>query len=271
VNHRTVLLTGASGLLGTWLRRTVPNATTLLLLTHRARVAGDDGLVADLRERDAVAAVVAHAQPGLVLHAAYAPDEASIVTATENVVAAAREVGAELLFVSSDAVFSGDGSPRGEDDAPDPVWDYGRWKARAEDAVRELRAATIVRLPLVVSLDPEDHVVVQIRAGIAAGRPTTWFTDEYRQPAHAEELARALWSIAALDAGARSGTWHLAGPERLTRFAIAQRVVSALGLGDEAIAAAPTPVSAVRPRDLNLLDERARSAIGWNPSPILPS
>ena len=101
------------------------------------------------------------------------------------------------------------------------------------------------------------------------GGPTTWFDDEYRQPAYGEEIARALWRLVALDAETRAGAWHLPGPERLTRAETAHRVVTALGLGRDTIASAPTPPGLQRPRDLHLLDERARSVIGWNPTRIL--
>jgi dTDP-4-dehydrorhamnose reductase len=132
--------------------------------------------------------------PERVIHAAYAGDQVTIVDATRNVVDAAREVDADVLYVSSDAVFSGDGLPRHEDASPDPVWDYGRWKARAERIVAGgVETSTIVRLPLIVSLDPEDHVVARIRQGAAPEAPTSWFVDELRQPAAASELAEALW------------------------------------------------------------------------------
>ena len=188
----------------------------------------------------------------------------------QNVVDAARGTGAAVVYVSTDAVFSGDGSPRGEHATPDPVWDYGRWKAQAERIVAE-RAATpvIVRLPLIVSLDPEDHVVSRIRSAAGRGEPTTWFNDEFRHPAAAPELAQALWRIALLDPSDRTGAWHLPGPESLSRYAIAQRVTAALGLKSSAIAAECTPPSANRPRHIELEDGRARACINWSPSRIL--
>jgi dTDP-4-dehydrorhamnose reductase len=265
-----VLLTGAAGLLGTWLRRTAPVELTVVPLAHRRRVSADD-VVADLRDRDAVASAFSTVRPGLVIHAGFARDRASIVDATGNVVDAAQEVGAELLFVSSEAVFSGDGAPRSEDAQPDPVWDYGRWKAEAEAIVsgRDPDAA-VVRAPLMVSLDPEDHILADIRTGQQHSTPTVWFSDELRQPAYAEEIGRAIWAIASLPLEPRSGIWHLPGPERLSRYAIAERVAAAAGLNRSAIVAAVTPVEAQRPRDLHLTGARAETQIGWCPTSIHP-
>lgn len=264
----TVLLTGAAGLLGTSLRRTAPPECNVIAATHQRRVSAND-VVADLRDRDAVASALTEVKPGLVIHAGYARDRASIVDATSNVVDMAQEVSAQLIFVSSEAVFSGDGTPRSEAARPDPVWDYGRWKAEAEDVVsaRDPNAA-IVRLPLIISVDPEDHILAGIRFGHENGAPTVWFSDEMRQPAYAEELGRGIWDIASLPLEQRAGIWHLPGPESLSRYEIADRAVAALGFGRSSIVSAVTPFEAHRPRDLNLTGERAKTQIGWCPTPI---
>lgn len=270
MGSETVLLTGASGLLGTWLRRHTPADTEVVSVVHRRGLPFGPTVRCDLRDRDAVSAALAGVEPDLVIHAGYARDEASIVAATRNIVDGARLIGAELVFVSSEAVFSGDGRPRDESDRPDPVWDYGRWKAEAEAHVEESSAnSTIVRPPLLLSLNPEDHVVASIRAGTETGEPTTWFVDEKRQPAHAEEVAAAIWDITAIPAGERDGVWHLPGPELLSRYEIAERVVSVLGLDHTLITPATTPADAHRPRDINLRDTRARRQLGWSPTPVL--
>src|SRR4051812_47712023 len=110
----SVLLTGASGLLGHWLLRSAPRSGDVVALTHRRSVGAAATVAADLREAMAVTAAVAAVDPTLVVHAAYARDRASIVDATRHVVDAANAVGAQVLFVSTDAVFLGDGYPRDE-------------------------------------------------------------------------------------------------------------------------------------------------------------
>ena len=265
-----VLLTGATGLLGHWLVRTAPADLELVGVVHQRPLERLPSVVADLRDADATRAALHEVRPSLVVHAAYAKDAASIVAATEHVADAAADCGADVLLVSSDAVFPGDGVGRDESAVPAPTWDYGRWKAGAEEAVTvRHRSATIVRLPLVVSVDPDDPAVASIRDGAARGASTAWFTDELRQPAHGAELARAIWSIAGLDRTARAGVWHLAGAETLSRYEIAARVVAALGLDPAAITPDASPTDAGRPRHLCLLDGRARDRIGWSPAPIL--
>jgi dTDP-4-dehydrorhamnose reductase len=263
------LLTGAAGLLGHWLLQSAPRLADVVALTHRRAVAGVASVVADLREPTAVAAAVTKVHPTLVIHAAYANNHASIVDATRHVVDAASAVGAGVVFVSTDAVFLGDGLPRDEHSTPDATWDYGRWKAAAERIVLEGSAdATVIRLPLLVSIDPDDHVVRRIRDAAADGASTRWFTDEMRRPALASDVAAAVWRIVALSAAERRGCWHLAGPERLSRFEIAHRMIECLHLPSSVIEPARQPHDTDRPRDLAFTDARARATVRWRPSPI---
>ncbi len=237
--------------------------------THRSPVEGSS-LNADLRDKAAVDAGLAATRPSVVIHAAMALDVESIVDATANVVHAASAIGADVVYISTDAVFSGDGRPSGENAQPDPVWDYGRWKATAEDIiVRGSRWWTLVRLPLVVSLDPEDRGVERIREGAVRQEPTRWYSDEIRQPAMAHDIAQALWRITMLGSEQRFGIWQLPGPEHLSRYDIAHRIVRALELDPGCIMAVPTPLNAGRPRHINMVGDRAQDHIGWEPSLIL--
>jgi dTDP-4-dehydrorhamnose reductase len=267
VVDRPVLLTGASGLLGHWLLRTIPSNRAVVGLVHRRSAPNVPTVHADLLDEAALRTAVGRVRPSLIVHAAYARDHASIVNATQHVVQAASEVEAEVVFISSDAVFAGDGIGRDEDAVPAPTWEYGRWKAAAENSVMaEASRNSIVRLPLVVSVDPDDQAVQRIRAGAARAETTLWFSDEVRQPARAEDLARAIWRIASLDSDVRVGNWHLPGPESLSRHDIALRIVATLGLDPRVIGEERTPPDSDRPRHLHMLDRRARREIGWSPS-----
>ena len=124
------------------------------------------------------------------------------------------------------------------------MWDYGQWKSEAERTARELSATTaIVRLPLLVSFEPDDHVVREIRLRATQGNKTQWFVGETRQPALAHEVAMAVWKIACLTTDERAGTWHLPGPERLTRYEIAVRIVDHLGLSRDLVEEIARPAS----------------------------
>jgi len=267
----TVLLTGAAGLIGTWLRRTAPPGIEICSVVHRRELPRTRSYRCDLRDASAVVRMVEEVAPTVVLHAAYAMDEGSIVDCTRNVVEAAARTGSCVVHTSTDVVFSGDGSRRDEASPPDPIADYGRWKAEAERIVQRAPVSgAVVRLPLVVSVDPPDQGLQRMRTGAATGEPSTWFTDEVRQPALASDLAAALWRIIALGPAERSGVWQLPGPESLTRHQLAQRTATALGIDAGAIRAATTPEGMVRPRHIDLGADRAIREIGWAPDRVMP-
>lgn len=248
----------------------VPDDVKLVSWTHRTAVPSATSVTGDLRDTHAVAAAFARTSPSLVIHSAMALDAASIVEASRNVIQRASLVGADVVYISTDGVFSGDGRPLDEGARPDPIWEYGRWKAEAEELVlRGPAGSAVVRLPLVVSLDPEYRTIERIRQRALGQTPTHWFHDETRQPAMAADIAQAIWRIALLEPRDRSGTWHLPGPERLSRYDIAQRITRALGLDASLIVSATTPPDAVRPRHIDMLGERARDHVGWRPSRIL--
>lgn len=261
-----VLLTGASGLLGTWLLRTVPDGIDVTAVVHTSEINWPQVARSDLRDPQEARRVIGQARPDLVVHAAYQRDFASIVDLTTNVGAAARTADADIVMVSTDAVFSGDGTPRSETDKPDPVWDYGRWKARAERIVLHTDPnATIVRLPLLVSVDPSDGMAERILSAVAQNATVSWYKEERRQPAYASDVARALWQIVRLPAEQRAGFWHLPGAERLTRRQLGARIAQALDVDDPGIESEPPEQ---RPHDVVLTGRRARDQLQWQPQPI---
>lgn len=260
-----VLVTGASGLLGTWLLRTAPQGAHVTAAVHTSVVDWPDTATADLRVPDEAARLVARARPDVVVHAAYRKDRASIVDATANLVAPAAERGVRVVHLSTESVFRGDGRVRAETEAPDPVWDYGRWKAEAERVVLDgVPHGAVVRLPLLVSLDPPDGVVRSIRGAVAEGGTMGWYRGERRPPAYASDVAGALWRLLRLRPPAAAGVWHLPGPERLSRAELGARTARALGVPDPGVEVAAPPADQ-RPRDLALGDDRARTVLGWQP------
>lgn len=99
--------------MGTWLRRAASERAEGVSVAHRSRLDGCTQVFADLRDGDAIRRAVGRVQPSLEIHAAYAPDQPSIVEATVNVTDAAAAIGADVLYVSTDAVLSGDGTMKG--------------------------------------------------------------------------------------------------------------------------------------------------------------
>src|SRR3954468_18341771 len=129
--------------------------------------------------------------------------------------------GLRLVHVSTDVVFSGKlERPLREDDALDPVTDYGRTKADAEAAVLDEHPdAVIVRTSLIYGgAAPSNHE----RAALDPSK--TFYEDEIRCPTAAPDLAAAVLELAARPD--ITGPLHVAGADAVSRLQFARLIAS---------------------------------------------
>ena len=268
--HRRVLITGGAGVVASAMVRATPGDVALTVTRRRRTVGvpvGADVSVRTVELTDPIAVdrLFAEVRPDVVVHAAASiSDEADVVTASDVVARGAARQGAELLHLSSDAVFAGDAAPYTERDLPDPCTTTAAGRPSAEHLARAaVPDVCITRTSLVVSVDPPDRTVALVLDGArraAAGEQhlPRWFHDELRCPIRARDLADQLWALVDLPRSGRAGVWHLPGPEVLSRLEIARRICVSAGLDPELMASAsvhdhPAP----RPADLTLIGARA--------------
>ncbi|HBY94606.1 MAG TPA: hypothetical protein DEP84_11705, partial [Chloroflexi bacterium] len=171
--------------------------------------------------------------------------------------------------LSTDALFDGEHAPYTEADLPAPVHVYGRAKAAAEVEVRVLPTgqACIVRTSLITGAEPLDPRSVWVAESLRLGRPITLFVDELRCPIWIEDLAAAIWELAAME------NWppvlHVAGPEALSRYTLGLLIAAHQGLPVEGITRGYNRDLAVpRPRDVRLDTRLAAQVLHRQPRPI---
>jgi dTDP-4-dehydrorhamnose reductase len=227
-----VWITGAHGLIGNYLVRTAPQ----LAPGWRVRALTRAGL--DLLDLAAVAHEFKQESPQLVIHCAAMtvvaevqknPDHARRVNCdvTRHLSSLAAE--SRLVFFSTDLVFDGRRGNYAETDAVNPLTLYGETKAVAEQLVLENPRHLVVRTSINggVSAGGNRAFNEQLRLSLrAGGQGMTCFTDEFRCPIPAVETARAVWELALKNC---AGLLHLAGAERLSRWQIAQALLSRWG------------------------------------------
>ena len=179
-----LLITGGSGYLGRHLARRAaaefPGEWRYTTFSADP-LAWPQGARLDLRDGPAVRRFVAEFAPDAIIHTAGSnrtPDMAAvIVTGTGHVVAAAAEVGARLIHLSTDSIFDGTAAPYDETAAPAPLNAYGRAKAAAEALAAAHPNAVIVRTSLIYGLAEMDNGTAWMAAALRAGRPVTLFTN----------------------------------------------------------------------------------------------
>ncbi|MEV0629419.1 sugar nucleotide-binding protein [Nonomuraea wenchangensis] len=212
-----VTVVGGGGFLGGELVRQAAAAGHRVAATCFSRPgrAAAEWRTLDVRDRAAVAAVLAALRPDVVVNAAYRQDDwATTATGAAHVALACAAQGARLVHVSSDAVFSGSAVTYAEDAEPDPISPYGAAKAAAEVAVRAVDpAAAVVRTSLIIGDggSPQEARVHALATGRADG---VLFTDDVRCPVHVRDLAAALLELAA---SGSAGVHHVAGPDAVSR------------------------------------------------------
>jgi dTDP-4-dehydrorhamnose reductase len=126
----------------------------------------------------------------------------------------ARELGARLIHLSTDAIFSGDAAPYDETAVPTPVNAYGRAKADAEAIVQQHPNSVIVRTSLIYSLQTMDRGTRWMAAALAKGEPVTLFSNQIRNPIWMVSLCQAILELVDHP---YTGILNVAGGQVLTR------------------------------------------------------
>ncbi|MBN1447218.1 MAG: SDR family oxidoreductase [Bacteroidetes bacterium] len=194
------------------------------------------------------------------------------VQATARLAESCAERGTLLFFVSTDLVFDGSAAPYAEDDPVSPASVYAETKAEAEEAVR-LRCphSHVLRVALMYGTDAWKRPAsfLSWNAGDPLrGKPVRLYTNQYRMPLYVNDVALAIELL--LQRDIPFGTWHLAGPERLSRHEIGLRIAAHFGIDADLM----QPVTLERDArygqvdDTSLLTEKFIAATGMRFTPL---
>lgn len=204
-----VLITGVSGQLG--------HDAARILTARGTAFLGVSSKELNITDRDAVLHTVRAYRPDAVLHcAAYtkvdlAESEAerclSVNTdGTRYIAEACREIGAKLLYISTDYVFPGTGDkPWETDDPTGPLNVYGKSKLAGEQAVRELvEKHFIVRTSWVIGEHGSNFVKTMLRLA-ESHRELRVVNDQIGSPTFTADLAPLLCDMITTE---RYGLYH---------------------------------------------------------------
>lgn len=176
------------------------------------------------------------------------------------------EIGATLVHVSTDYVFSGRGiRPYREDDPTDPVNSYGRGKLAGERrAFEEGDEVLVVRTSWVFGAGGSNFVDTILKRVEAGGRELSIVDDQFGRPTFAGDLAAA---IRALVERRVTGIVHFANTGDATWYELAGEALRLSGRTDIALKPVPSeefPRPARRPKfsvlDTALYERLTKSA-----------
>ncbi len=236
---RRVMVTGASGLLGSAVVAALSRDTDVLPLAGRHARGGQRGV--DLADPRQVAALGDDSWDALVHCAAFrSPDyceqnhDAALrlnAGAPVELARLARARGAPMIHISTDYVFPGT-HPLYREDAPrQAVNFYGETKVRAEEGIEaEYPAATILRIGALYGVpSPEVGSPMMEEALDAVYATGVQELDDrvVRCPAWVGDVAETIRFLLGAGAG---GIVHASAGETCTRYGWTQLVAAALGL-----------------------------------------
>ena len=151
--------------------------------------------------------------------------ETGTVLSAANICALAAAQNARLIYISTDYIFDGRSGPYCEDDIPAPLNVYGGHKLKAEELVRSaINGHLILRITNVYGKELRGknylaRVIGQLRSGESPEITAPY--DQYATPVNAADIARA---VGLLINDKKSGTYHLASTDLLSRVQLLQRV-----------------------------------------------
>ena len=274
------LVTGAAGFFG---------ANAGLVLSGRAHTLAqcrnrtylpwfEDQVVLDLRDLDKVREAVDSFRPDVILHAAAISGHQTCADDPEQAIAvnvdasrvlseAAAELGARIIYISTDAVFSGSTGSYKESDSPEPFSLYGETKLEGENRIRESGAEhIIVRTNFFGWSIPGNKSVLEFFVNsLRRSHTVEGFPDVVVTSVYVGSLLNSIWALAEADF---SGTVHVASSDALSKYDFGQAIASQLGSYPSLIKLASGETQlprSVRGRNLSLNTDLLCELLGERP------
>lgn len=238
-----ILITGASGQLGTEIQRQLKNGGSALgpvpERLKNATVIATDVNELDITDRDATIAFVRRHQPDTIIScAAFTnvdgcetnPEAAFKVNAigASNLAQAAERINARLIHVSTDYVFRGEGNkPLDESERVDPKSVYGKTKALGEEYVKNFcHRYFIVRTAWLYGYAGKNFVKTIVNAGKKFGKLEV-VNDQLGNPTNAEDLAHHILQLAVSH---DYGVYHCTGEGICSWYEFASEIIRLSGV-----------------------------------------
>lgn len=191
------------------------------------------------------------------------------VVSAQVMAANVQEHGSRLVHLSSDLVFSGQGSGHYvESDPVDPVTVYGQTMVQGEEVIAAAwpQAAILrISLPMGPSFNKHAGAIDWIQSRFRHQRPATLYFDEVRSCTYCDDLNHVFERFLA---GQESGLFHLGGPRPMALYQIAQ-VINRVGgydphllKGIPRLEAGPMPP---RAGNVSMCSDKLIRTLGQNP------
>lgn len=222
---KTILITGASGYLGSTLTRFLSSKYEIIRIVNKNKVEG--AVIADITDKRVVANLAKEYKPDYVIHAAGNKDvkfceenskAAFLINTKASEFLASYFRGVPICFFSTDFVFDGKKGDYSETDKPNPLNVYGKTKLAAEKAF-DTNVNCIIRTSGL--FDINQSFIKYVLSKLSNQEKVEAFTNIIYTPTYLPYLCNSIEAIIKREL---SGIFHLAGYERVSRFEFAKLI-----------------------------------------------
>ncbi|WP_370088656.1 NAD(P)-dependent oxidoreductase [Ekhidna sp.] len=282
---KTVLITGANGLLGQKLVQLYDQQDGIsVIATGKGENRNASGRYTytqmDVTSKEDVSHVVSKYQPDVIINTAAMThvDQCELdpetcwtlnVTAVENLIGACEASGSFLIQLSTDFIFDGESGPYVEDDLPNPLSKYAESKLASERLLESSNVKhAIVRTMLVYGIVHDmsrSNIILWVKKSLEEKKLIKVVNDQWRTPTLAEDLAKGCALIAEKRA---EGVWHISGKDLLTPYDMAIATADFFNLDKSFIEKADGSIftqPAKRPAKTGFILDKAKRELGYEP------
>jgi dTDP-4-dehydrorhamnose reductase len=277
---KRLLVTGVSGLLGSNMAVQAADRYEVFGVMRGGRAlpavnAPFRTLLADLVRPGEVERVLDEVQPEIIIHSAALthvdqcelhPEEAYAANADlpRRLALAARERGARLLHVSTDAVFDGERGSYTEEDQPNPINIYARTKLAGERFVADANSDALIARVIFYgwSWQGQRSLAEFFFRSLSAGIPVTGFSDVIFCPLLVNDMIEIFLRM--VERGL-NGLYHVVSAECQTKYGFALMLARQFGFNEQLISPAPyhsAGLKALRSPNLTLSTAKLARALG---------
>jgi dTDP-4-dehydrorhamnose reductase len=173
------------------------------------------------------------------------------VTGTKNVIDACNGYKTKIIYVSSNAVFSGNLPPYDEKSPLEPINAYGSIKRQAEQTIRDLARKWLILRPFLMYGWPypggRTNWAVKLVENLG-NKSYKLVHDHVWMPTYAKEVAETIWQLSDQD----HEIYNVAAPESVTLYEFGLKVCEVFDLEKRLIEPVQSdhfPSIAPRPKD----------------------
>ena len=286
-----ILLTGANGILGVELLKSLVNKKIDLLATGRGEFR-HNGLIInnqhsyaelELSNHELLEKTILSFQPTHILHLAAITqvDDCEVnkefcysinTVSSQLIFKLAKKIGAKVFYLSTDFVFDGESGPYDEGNPTSPINYYGFTKMTSENLLRDSGADyCIIRTVLLygkVAASTRSNFIHWVKQNLENNMPIKVVNDQVRTPTYIPDLVKGI--ILAIESNA-SGLFHISGGETLTPYEMAISIATFLNLDKSLITAVNASTfsqPAKRPLKTGFDISKAMNTLGYKPTPF---